>query len=138
MPQVLRVTGTPQGYDIGVFQSYITALRASIVAGDSIDANDIYTMMTMYNAFIAHTHVHSDLRGVDTYGNVGVYGGGTYGADKTTTIPYVGTGGDVPFNAISYTGTATGNEITASSINALINGMNSIRSHYHNTDDATG
>lgn len=127
MPQIQVTTSTPVGYDIAAMQSQISTMIANMSAGKSILASEVGALITMYNQFRIHYHTVSDLRGQDTFGNVGVYGGGIYVANNTTTTTLLAA--TLPVNV-----TAAG-EILATDINTIISFLNSVRIHLHDITD---
>lgn len=127
MPQIQVTTSTPIGYDIAAMQAQISAMIASMTAGKSVLASEVAALITMYNQFRVHYHSVNDLRGVDTFGNVGVYGGGIYVTTNTTATTF-------PVAALPVNVTASG-EIRAADINTIIGFLNTIRSHFHDITD---
>lgn len=131
MPQVTRSTSTPLGYVLTTMQTLINEMTARMSAGWPILASDVAALITLYNQFVAHYHTASDLRGIQTFGNLGVYStSGTY-VTSTSSTP---TG----FSATtSPVGVVANGEITAADINAIVGFINSIRTHDHIIDDIT-
>lgn len=86
MPTITRSTSTPVGYLVSDLQLQLSELVAKMTANQSITAADVSALGALYNTFVAHQHTVSDLRGVDTFGNLGVYGTGIY-VTSTTTSP---------------------------------------------------
>lgn len=131
MPQILVTTSTPLAYNIAAMQAQISAMVSSMSNGLPILASDVALLVSMYNDFVAHYHTATDLRGVDTFGNVGVYGtGGLYVTSTSSTA--AGFAGATAPPAVT-----AGGEITASDINAIIGYINSMRIHGHTIDDIT-
>ena len=132
MPQVTRSTSTPVGYVLTTMQTQINQMLARMNAGLPILASDVAALISLYNQFVAHYHTASDLKGVQTFGNVGVYStAGTY-VTSTSTTP---TG----FSATAaLAGVAANGAVTAADINAIVGFINSIRTHNHTINDITG
>ncbi len=128
MPQVTRSTTTPLGYVISTMQTQINNMLARASAGLPVLASDVAALVSIFNQHVSHYHQASDLRGVDTYGNIGTYGAGTY-VTSTSATPTGFVVGSLP-PAVTVDG-----EISAGDINAIIAYINSIRSHTHNIDD---
>lgn len=130
MPTVNRTTATPSGYVISAMQAQVDGMVARASAGLPILASDVAALVSLYNDFVSHYHTTSDLRGVDTFGNLSVYGAGTY-VTSTSATPTGFVAGTTPVNVTS------GGEITALDINAIIAYVNSMRTHTHNINDIT-
>lgn len=135
MPTVNRTTSGIQNVSAASLQSLITTIKGKIVLNQSITAADVNQLIILYNTWIQHNHTSGDLRGIDTFGNITVYGGGTWGAAKTSSAALT-TGGaaytNEPFlNAID-------DQIDAADVNTFISRINSIRTHKHTINDETG
>lgn len=130
MPTVNRTTSTPIGYVIATMQTQVDGMVSRMNAGLPILASDVAALVSLYNDFVTHYHTASDLRGVDTFGNLAVYGAGTY-VTSTSTTPTGFTAGTLPTNV-----TANG-EISAADVNAIIAYINSMRVHTHDINDVT-
>lgn len=124
MAQVTRLTSHPVG--LGSMATQITTLRAAMAAGKDILATDVQALITLYNIWIAHYHSTTDLRGIDTYGNVAVYGGGMYTASTSSSTGLAP--GAVP-------GVTAGGQISAVDINTIRGIINNMRIHHHTITD---
>lgn len=129
MPQISVNTSTPLGYVIATLQSTINTMLTNIVSGRIIYASDVSDLVNVYNTWITHYHTAEDLRGIDTTGNLPVYGTGTY--TLSTSLAVTG-GSTAPVPA----GVAANQPITAAGINQLVSIVNAIRSHTHDITDA--
>lgn len=134
MPQVQRTTSGLQTVSAASLQSLINTVKSIIISSGSVKAADVNQVLSAYNTWRQHTHSVSDLRGVDTFGNISVYGGGTYAASPTSSAAR-DTGGTLfpnePFvNAIN-------EQIDATDVNTTISRINSIRDHKHTIFDTT-
>jgi len=85
--------------------------------------------VSLYNTFITHTHAVADLVGQDTFGNLGVYGGGGTWLNKTSGV--------VSGAPSSSDTVASEDNIDAIVVNALILDINNIRTHTHEIIDDT-
>lgn len=130
MAQVLVTVSTPVGYVLATMQSTVDALVSNMAAGKAITAADVAELVSIYNTYVSHYHTVSDLRGVNTYGNLNVYGSGVYVAKQSST-PTGKVAGTTPV------GVSSGSEITAADINTIIGFINSMRNHNHTIDDTT-
>ena len=131
MPQVTRSTSTPLGYVITTMQTLVNEMTARMNAGWPILASDVAALVTLYNQFVAHYHTASDLRGIQTFGNLGVYStAGTY-VTSTSSTPTGFSAATVP------AAVAVDGEITAADINTIIGFINSMRTHEHTINDIT-
>lgn len=128
MPQIETTTATPLGYVIATMQAQIDAMVTNMSYGNPINASDVATLVSLYNDFVAHYHPTNDLRGIDTFGNLGVYGAGTYTTNATTTPSGFAT-------ETTPTGVGALSEITAADINSIIGFINSVRIHTHDITD---
>lgn len=134
MPQVQRNTTTMKTINASSLQSLITTLKSSIVVGAGITASDVNQVIAAYNTWRQHTHKADDLRGVDTFGNVGFYGGGTWAADPSSTEARDTGNTAFPNNPFL---NAVDDEVDDTDVNSFINSINSIRSHKHRIFDTT-
>lgn len=130
MPQILTTTSTPEGYVIATMQAQVDAMVTNMAAGKPILAADIAQLVSTYNDFVAHYHTVSDLRGINTFGNLSVYGAGLY-VTSTSTTPSGFAGDVVP------AGVYVNGEVTAADINTIIAFVNSMRTHTHTINDIT-
>lgn len=139
MPQITTSTGTPLGYTVATMQTQVNNMLASMQAGNSIAVTDIRALIDIYNQLRTHYHNIHDLRGVDTFGNVGVYGPGTYvdhNTDPATAGP-VAPGTAYPVGTTYPPNIVSGGQITAADINQIIGWINSLRVHVHTVVDIT-
>lgn len=111
-------------------QAQVAALVVNMAAGRAVTAADVLSIVSLYNSFVAHYHTASDLRGADTFGNLPVYGGGTY-VTSTSASPTGYTAGTPP------AGISSNTVITAADINVIITFVNSARVHTHVITDVT-
>ncbi len=132
MPQHSVTTSSPLGYTIATLQALVTSLQASMVAGQPIVAADIISIKTgFYDLWRVHTHTASDRQGIDTFGNLTVYGVGGTDVTKTSSAPFPYTDWLTPtFSA--------GQSIAATDINGMILIVNSMCMHDHTIDDGIG
>lgn len=129
MAQTLTTTSSNAMTAAATLYNQIAAIAAQIAIGVPIQAASVRAIVDQYNLFAQHYHTINDLRGIDTFGNVAVYGAGTY----TTTTTAAPTG----FSVSGYPGTMAANgSISAADINTLINLVNTMRSHLHGVADA--
>ena len=136
MPQVQRATTGIKTANATTLQSLINNLTVLMAQGKNITASDANQLIATYNSWITHTHTADDLRGIDTFGNVGFYGGGTYAADPSSSAAK-NTGGSV-FSSQPLVIVANVTEVQAAAqVNAIITNMNTIRSHKHTIFDTT-
>jgi len=134
MPQVQRNTTGMKTINQSSLQSLITTLKNTIVVGAGITASDVNQVIAAYNTWRQHTHKADDLRGVDTYGNVGFYGGGTWAADPSSSAAK-NTGGTLfPNNGFL---NAVNDQVDDTDVNSFIASINNIRSHKHTIFDTT-
>lgn len=93
MPQILKTTpATISGYLVSGLKSQITTLRNQILTKRRVQASDFQAIVGFYNTYRLHSHAYYDLRGIDTFGNLPVYGGGTYAAPAPKLTGPAGTG----------------------------------------------
>jgi hypothetical protein len=113
-------------------QSVITALIAAMASGQTVYASDIRSMnSSVYDLWRTHAHTVTDRQGIDTYGNLTVYGSGG------TSI--VNTASNLALGAVTTpSGIAADQVITAADINVMINMVNSMQSHTHTITDSIG
>lgn len=112
-------------------QTQINQMLARMNAGWPILASDVAALVSLYNQFASHYHTASDLRGLQTFGNLGVYStSGTY-VTSTSSTPTGFSSTVVPANV------AVNGEITAADVNVIIGFINSIRTHAHTINDIT-
>jgi hypothetical protein len=123
-----------RGINAASLQSLITTLKNAIVVGAGITASDVNQVIAAYNTWITHNHRADDLRGVDTFGNVPFYGGGTWAADPTSTEARNTSNVAFPNNGFL---NAINDQIDDTDVNSFINSINNIRSHKHRIFDTT-
>lgn len=132
MPQRSVTTSSPLGYTIATLQALVTSLQASMVAGQPIVAADIISIKTgFYDLWRVHTHTASDRQGIDTFGNLTVYGVGGIDVTKTSSAPVPNT----PYITPTF---SAGQSIAATDINGMILIVNGMRMHDHTIDDGIG
>lgn len=131
MPQIISTTSTPLGYTLTTLQTQLNGMIARMSAGWPILASDVAALVDTYNAYAIHYHTASDLRGIQTYGNLSKYStSGTYVASTASTPIGVSP-------AVTPANVSVNSEITAADINAIIGLINSIRVHNHTINDVT-
>lgn len=115
----------------GTVQTYVNNCSGKFVVGRLIYASDINQIINGFNTLNDHVHGNiDDIRGKDTFGNVGSYGSVTYEETDANTSGPVGMNSDV--------GTVSaGQTATASKYNEMANAANAARSHHHTWDDRT-
>lgn len=134
MPQLTTTTSTPTGYVIATMQAAINSLITNMQAGKDVIAADIAAInSSVYNLWRSHGHTATDRQGIDTFGNLTVYGvGGSVVSTSTTGIsPAMGA-------VTTPAGVAAGQQINAADINVLIAACNLMRVHYHTITDSVG
>lgn len=137
MPQVQRATTGIKTANPTTLQSLINNLTVLMAQGNDITASDANQLIATYNSWVTHTHTADDLKGIDTFGNVGFYGGGTYVAPDPSSSAAKNTGGVVfPNQPLVIVANVTEVE-AAAQVNAIIANMNTIRSHKHTIFDTT-
>jgi hypothetical protein len=103
--------------------------------GKQINASEINSWKSGgYDLWRTHTHTASDRTGIDTFGNLTVYGAGGTTVTASTGAPQSNT--QPPFSPIA--GITPGGEITATDINGMILIANNMRVHSHVITDAVG
>jgi hypothetical protein len=106
-------------------QSAIAELKAAVVTGTLIRGKFYNQLRLIYNSYIQHTHLYPDLRGVDTFGNLPVYGGGTYAApNPKATVGLAGSGVPAAPTYTPFVALLTPSPITSYTINAVTTGLN--------------
>lgn len=103
----------------------ISGLRSQIAAGQTIDAADINSLISLINGWLGHTHTYDDAYQLATYGNNGDRT--NYYEDKTTS----------QFTSSRIGQVSVGSNITASKHNEMKDWCNSLRGHAHNINDRT-
>lgn len=132
MPQRSVTTSSPLGYTIATLSALVSSLQASMVAGQSIVAADIISIKTgFYDLWRVHTHTASDRQGIDTFGNLTVYGVAGTDVTKSSSAPVPNT----PYVTPTF---AAGQSIDAADINGMILIVNGMRNHNHTIDDGIG
>ena len=136
MPQVNRVTSGIQGVGgVASLQSLITTLQNNMALNKSITASDVNQLISAYNSWQDHHHNTDDLKGIDTFGNLSVYGGGGKYTGSKNASDAKNTGGTL-FSAQALL-VVIANNVLDSDVNAIINSINAIRNHLHTIDDIT-
>jgi hypothetical protein len=132
MATITSATGgmvSPSSSDL---QSTITSLLSSVNTGQVVTADQINSIVSLYNSFLNHYHGISDLYGIFNYGDglgTPYSSAGDYEADSTS-------GPTTTYGTL--TGVSAGDSITASKHNEMANYINGIQGHYHTWDDRTG
>ena len=122
-------TGMYVSGGMSALQSRITALKNKMKPNLKVTAADFNELVAIYNRWEDHYHGHNDLRGVDTFGNVAVYGAsGIYIWRNSGAVSGAGNSGA----AVS-----VGHDISVGDVNNIIGYINAIRSHTHSTTDTT-
>ena len=132
MAQVQRNTTGILTINAASLQSLITTLKNAITVGAGITASDVNQVISAYNTWRQHTHNATDLRGIDTFGNLAVYGGGTFAATPSSSNAKSTGGVSFPNNAFL---NVVADDIDDSDVNSFINSINSIRTHKHTIFD---
>lgn len=134
MPQISTTTSIPTGYTIATMQAAVNALIVAMQAGKTIYASDIAALnSSVYDLWRNHQHDATDMAGIDTFGNLTVYGAGGTSATDTTSAT------NPAYGAVTTpVGIAANSPITAADINVLINMVNNMRTHFHSIDDTIG
>lgn len=144
MAQVNRVTSGIKGVGgVASLQSLITTLQNNMALNKDITASDVNQLISAYNSWQDHHHTTDDLIGIDSEGNLAVYGaGGTYTGVKNASDAK-NTGGTlfttqplIVVAAIAGVNEPDG-DIEDNDVNAIINSINAIRDHLHTIDDIT-
>lgn len=135
MPQRNVTTSTPIGYTIATMQALVTSLYGSIVSGANIVASDIVSWKTGgYDLWRTHTHTAQDRTGIDTFGNLVVYGVAGTHVTASTGVPQA----NAQPAQTTPAGIVAANEIAASDINSMISIANNMRVHSHTITDSVG
>lgn len=135
MPQRNVTTTTPIGYTIATMQALVTSLYGAISTGSEIEAADIVSWKTGgYDLWRTHTHTASDRTGIDTFGNLTVYGVAGTHVTAVSNQPQSNT--QPPFTTPA--GIVAGGEIMATDINGMILIANNMRVHSHVITDSVG
>lgn len=128
---------------IAGFKAAILTLKNVVIAGHVIEAVHFRILAGIYNAYRQHTHAFPDLRGVDTFGNLPHYGGGTYAAPNPKSTTAV-SGSPGPLSVVTPTsGGALPTDPPGSQPNAaadyttIRNAINFMQTHHHQIDDIT-
>lgn len=112
-------------------QTFVNNTSGKFISGRLVYASDVNQIINGFNNLNNHSHAGiADIRGKDTYGNIGRYGSVTYDGTNESTSGPIGMNGDVGV-------VSTGQTITSAKHNEMANALNSARSHYHTWDDAT-
>jgi hypothetical protein len=128
------------GYQIGDILSVSSANIGGTGSGlaiqvTNIRANRIIDWKTLgYDLWRTHTHTAQDRTGIDTFGNVTVYGVAGTHVTATTGQPQANNQPAISNPA----GIATDQQINVADINALISIANQMRVHSHVITDAVG
>ena len=130
MPQILTTTSTPLGYMIATMQAQVDDMVTNMAAGKPILAADVAQLVSTYNDFVAHYHTVSDLRGVNTFGNLSRYGAGLYVTSTSATPSGVA-------SEVVPAGVTVNGDVTATDINTIIAFVNSMQTHTHTINDIT-
>jgi hypothetical protein len=154
MPTIQRTTpGTITGWTappqypsgsqpatIAGFKAAILTLKNVVIAGHVIEAVHYTILAGIYNAYKLHVHAYPDLRGIDTFGNLPTYGGGTFGTpNPKNSFPVTG----APVTAVTaLSGGALptsppGNAINEADFNTLRTAIVFMRTHSHQITDQT-
>jgi hypothetical protein len=112
---------------IGYSDAQMNTLSAKFDAGDKIFAADIDEVIDHFVDFVSHTHDLVDIKQKDTFGNTA----------GNQTVTAAGTTGGAQVTALNITRPSQGASITASDITAIVNSINSLRTHVHSWDDVT-
>jgi hypothetical protein len=135
MPQRNVTTSTPVGYTIATMQALVTSLYAAIQSGLQVNASDVVSWKTNgYDLWRTHTHTAQDRSGIDTFGNLTVYG--VAGTHVTANTNQPQSNAQPPFTTPA--GIVSGGEITAADINSMILIANTMRTHSHVITDSIG
>jgi hypothetical protein len=127
---------------IAGFKAAILTLKNVVVAGHVIEAVHYRILAGIYNAYRQHTHAYPDLRGVDTFGNLPTYGGGTFGAPNPKSTSDV-TGSPGPLSVVTplsggvHPSIPPGSEIHAADYTPIRNAINFMQTHSHTISDQT-
>lgn len=128
---LVSVTRTTNGMDMagGVagFYTQLNALLLAMMLNKPIKASDTNSLKSLIALWDSHTHSVSDMTGIDTFGNLPTYGGGTVITSTSQAVK----GATPP----SLTVTA-GSPITASNHNVLRQAVEYFRAgHTHTITD---
>ena len=126
-------------------QSTINSLLTSVNTGEVVTADQINSIVSLYNSFIGHVHSVSDLYGIFNYGD----GLGTpYSSSGNYEYKNTGTAADyyywdangfyVAAGFSTLNGVSSGDTITAVKHNELANTINGVQGHFHEWNDRTG
>jgi len=149
LPGTITFPAAPPQYPSGSaaatiagFKAAILTLKAVVVAGHVIEAVHFRILAGIYNAYRLHTHAYPDLRGVDTFGNFPVYGGGTFGTpNPKSTTAITGAPGPVtvvtPLSGGVLPTSPPGSELSNTDFNVINQGINFVRTHSHQISDQT-
>lgn len=135
MPQVQRATTGIKTANPTTLQSLINNLTVLMAQGNDVTASDYNQLVSTYNSWISHTHKADDLRGIDTFGNVSVYGGGTYAADPSSTEAR--DTGNSAFPTLPAAPAVVADDVLAATVALAVTRLNNMRSHKHRIFDTT-
>lgn len=125
-------SGITGGYNVSVNKALIAQLKANMVSGGVIAAQDFNDLVSLWNQFSGHSHTILDVYGIHDFGNTNPpgYGGpplGSYQMDQSNGPNLSGGVG----------GVGQGWVLAASQPNALVNVMAGSGNHNHPWPDRT-
>jgi hypothetical protein len=104
----------------------ISTLRSNIASNNTVTASDINNLISLINNWLGHYHTYDDAYQLATYGNTGDRN--NYYVDKNSSV----LGGSVAASNVN-----AGENIAASTHNAMRNSVATLASHTHSIDDRT-
>ncbi len=116
--------------EIAALHSVCATQKARLRAGAPVTGDTLATLAGLYNSFVGHTHILTDVKSQKGFGTSPT----PYSATQEGTSAVVGA---AYLTNITQSTNLTGQTVSASLINTMVGAINRIRSHYHTwTDDS--